>query len=243
MFAITVSSLAVGSSRARPSTRSATNLNYLRSVLLKPQPKHFNGCSNALNFFFKPPQASTASGSTDISAEGSSTITFLNDDAADSTLFIIQARNRIGLLQVITRVFKVLGLTIERATVEFEADFFIKKFYVTSSEGKKIENLENLERIKKALMEAIDAGGDAVGGHVQVGGRVVVKKSVSGLETLGERRAKAEKMFGMMDGFLKNDPMSLQKDILHHVEYTVPRSRFSFDDFEAYQVIFFGSKS
>nr|KYP51859.1 Glycogen phosphorylase 1 [Cajanus cajan] len=43
-------------------------------------------------------------------------------------------------------------------------------------------------------------------------------------------------MFSLMDGFLKNDPLSLQKDILNHVEYTVARSRFSFDDFEAYQV-------
>lgn len=52
----------------------------------------------------------------------------------------------------------------------------------------------------------------------------------------GEKKAKAERMFGLMDGFLKNDPISLQKDILDHVEYTVARSRFSFDDFEAYQV-------
>ncbi|KAA8519744.1 hypothetical protein F0562_014000 [Nyssa sinensis] len=44
-------------------------------------------------------------------------------------------------------------------------------------------------------------------------------------------------MFGLMDGFLKNDPISLQKDILDHVEYTVARSRFSFDDFEAYQAL------
>lgn len=53
----------------------------------------------------------------------------------------------------------------------------------------------------------------------------------------GERRAKAERMFGLMDGFLKNDPISLQKDILDHVEYTVARSRFNFDDFEAYQAL------
>lgn len=52
----------------------------------------------------------------------------------------------------------------------------------------------------------------------------------------GERGAMAERMLGLMDGFLKNDPISLQKDILYHVEYTVARSRFSFDDFEAYQV-------
>lgn len=68
----------------------------------------------------------------------------------------------------------------------------------------------------------------------------MVKKSVPGLESLGERRTKAEKMFGLMDGFSKNDPISLQKDILDHVEYTVARSRFSFDDFEAFQVIVLG---
>lgn len=56
-------------------------------------------------------------------------------------------------------------------------------------------------------------------------------------EAIGERRAKAERMFSLMDGFLKNDPLTLQKDILNHVEYTVARSRFSFDDFEAYQAL------
>ncbi|XP_052723045.1 uncharacterized protein LOC108343809 isoform X1 [Vigna angularis] len=65
---------------------------------------------------------------------------------------------------------------------------------------------------------------------------VVVRRS--GLvDGVGERRAKAERMFTLMDGFLKKDPLSLQKDILNHVEYTVARSRFNFDDFEAYQVI------
>ncbi|XP_022720993.1 glycogen phosphorylase 1-like isoform X2 [Durio zibethinus] len=40
-----------------------------------------------------------------------------------------------------------------------------------------------------------------------------------------------------MDGFLKNVPISSQKDILHHVEYAVAQSRFSFDDFETYQAL------
>ena len=100
---------------------------------------------------------------------------------------------------------------------------------------------ESLERIRNALMEAIDGGGNGGGGggDVSVGtatrGVVVRRPPALGMGS-GEKRAKAERMFALMDGFLKNDPISLQKDILNHVEYTVARSRFNFDDFEAYQV-------
>lgn len=163
-----------------------------------------------------------------------STIAVDNSDSGDSTAFVIRARNRIGLLQVITRVFKVLGLTIDRATVEFEGDFFTKKFFVTDSHGNKIEDSENLERIKRALVEAI--GGGTVSVARSTGNRGIVVRRPGFVEGLGEHKAKAERMFSLMDGFLKNDPLSLQKDILQHVEYTVARSRFSFDDFEAYQV-------
>lgn len=146
---------------------------------------------------------------------------------------MIKAEKRIGLLQVITRVFKVLGLVIEKAEVDFEGDFFVKKFYVTTSNGEKIEESDNLERIEKALMEAID---DC---NVDYGVEAVSKRGVMRrVELVGDGlgKAKAERMFGLMDGFLKNDPVSLQKSILDHVEYTVARSRFNFDDFEAYQV-------
>lgn len=51
-----------------------------------------------------------------------------------------------------------------------------------------------------------------------------------------EESGKAERMFELMDGFLKNDALGLRKDILYHVEYIVARSRFNFDDFQAYQV-------
>ncbi|XP_027352226.1 glycogen phosphorylase 1-like isoform X3 [Abrus precatorius] len=173
--------------------------------------------------------------STSESTPSTSTIAVNNSDSGDSTAFVIRARNRIGLLQVITRVFKVLGLSIDRATVEFEGDFFVKKFFVTNSHGNKIEDSESLERIKRALAEAISGGDD---GTVSVAAnRGIMVRRPGLVEGLGERRAKAERMFSLMDGFLKNDPLSLQKDILHHVEYTVARSRFSFDDFEAYQAL------
>ncbi|KAK9268074.1 hypothetical protein L1049_010513 [Liquidambar formosana] len=155
---------------------------------------------------------------------------------ADSTAFLIRARNRIGLLQLTTRVFKALGLRIDKATLEFEGDFFVKRFFVTDSHGRKIEDRENLERIEKALREAID-GGDGIVSAVDTTRGIVVRRAGLGAEYSGERKAKAERILGLMDGFLKNDPVSLQKDILEHVEYTVARSRFSFDDFEAYQAL------
>ncbi|XP_010245593.1 PREDICTED: glycogen phosphorylase 1-like [Nelumbo nucifera] len=166
-----------------------------------------------------------------------SSISVDNNESDDSTAFQIKARNRIGLLQVITRVFKVLGLKIEKAIVEFEGEFFVKKFFVTDSHGRKIVDHGSLDKIKNALMEAIDDGDGVFSVSSSVPSRGIVVRRAGLLMESGERRAKAERMFGLMDGFLKNDPLSLQKDILHHVEYTVARSRFSFDDFEAYQAL------
>ncbi|KAF3451432.1 hypothetical protein FNV43_RR07527 [Rhamnella rubrinervis] len=172
--------------------------------------------------------------STSESASASSEIIVENPDSDDFTVFVIRARNRIGLLQVITRVFKVLGLLIDKASVEFEGEFFVKKFFVTDSHGNRIEDEEGLEKIRSALMDAIDGDGAVSVGPATRG--VVVRRPGLGMVS-GEQGAKAERMFALMDRFLKNDPISLQKDILDHVEYTVARSRFNFDDFEAYQAL------
>lgn len=119
--------------------------------------------------------------------------------------------------------------------MEFEGEYFTKKFFVSDSHGNKIENQESIDRIKKALMEAIDGDDLTISAGPATRGIVVRRPGL--LPASGERMAKVERMFELMDGFLKNDPLSLQKDILDHVEYTVARSRFSFDDFEAFQVM------
>ena len=208
------------------SSPQSLNLHRPFPVQLKPLPRHSFICNSWVGP--KPAGPSTA----DVN---SSTPTVTVDAAVstDSTSFVIRARNKIGLLQVITRVFKVLGLHIDKATVEFEGDFFTQKFFVTDSHGRKIEDQENLDRITKALLEAIDGGG-GWGTETSVGPStrgIVVRRAGLG------PKPQAERMFALMDRFLSNDPVSLQKDILDHVEYTVARSRFSFDDFEAYQVI------
>ncbi|KAG6583977.1 Glycogen phosphorylase 1, partial [Cucurbita argyrosperma subsp. sororia] len=180
-------------------------------------------------------QASSGTNPTSETVFAVPTISVDNSEEDESTSFVIRARNRIGLLQVITRVFKVLGLRIDKATVEFEGDYFTKTFFVSDSHGNKIENLESIDRIKKALMDAI--GGDDLTISTGPATRGIVVRKPGLLSSSMDRTAKAERMFELMDGFLKNDPVSLQKDILDHVEYTVARSRFSFDDFEAYQAL------
>ncbi|CAK7350531.1 unnamed protein product [Dovyalis caffra] len=183
-----------------------------------------------------------ASTNQSLSTTTATTIEINNNDPSDphTTAIVLRARNRIGLLQVITRVFKILGLRIEKATIELdEGECFVKTFYVSDSHGNRIEDDQSLEKIKKALIDAIDDGdGD---GKVKLGssssiGRGVVVRRGGGLGG-GEARVRVERMFGLMDRFLTSDLISLQKDILDHVEYTVARSRFSFDDFEAYQAL------
>ncbi|XP_052883917.1 uncharacterized protein LOC108453300 isoform X2 [Gossypium arboreum] len=177
----------------------------------------------------RPPAASATNSSSSVTVE---TVSPENDD--NSTVFVIRARNRTGLLQVITRVFNILGLSVEKATVDFEEDYFVMTFFVTDSRGNKIDDQKSLESINKALIDAIDGDDDAALSVAPSDRGVVVRKPRL---DFGERKGQAERMLGLMDVFLKNDPISLQKDILHHVEYTVARSRFSFDDFEAYQAL------
>ncbi|MBA0720338.1 hypothetical protein Golax_007961 [Gossypium laxum] len=177
----------------------------------------------------RPPAASSTNSSSSVTVE---TVSPEND--ANSTVFVIRARNRTGLLQVITRVFNILGLSVEKATVDFEEDYFVMTFFVTDSRRNKIDDQKSLESINKALIDAIDGDDDAALSVAPPDRGVVVRKPRL---DFGERKGQAERMLGLMDVFLKNDPISLQKDILHHVEYTVARSRFSFDDFEAYQAL------
>ncbi|CAN6444447.1 unnamed protein product [Victoria cruziana] len=162
-----------------------------------------------------------------------------NDSSPDFTTLVLATANRIGLLQTITRVFAVLGLKIEKASVEeIQGEFVVKRFCVTDGDGKKIEDPKNLNRIVKTLREAIQkepvrvAGPSASSGAATRRQPQILKSKLDGTKV-----PKAELMFGMMDRYLKNDPISLQKDILNHVEYTIARSRFSFNDFEAYQAL------
>jgi len=46
---------------------------------------------------------------------------------------------------------------------------------------------------------------------------------------------KSTKRWDLMKSYLANDKQSIQKHIVNHVEYTLARTRFDFDNFGAYQ--------
>ncbi|KAJ4830575.1 hypothetical protein Tsubulata_017031 [Turnera subulata] len=173
------------------------------------------------------------------SSAAATSVTVETEPDVAATAIVVRARNRIGLLQVITRVLSLLGLRVEKASLDFHGDHFTKTFYVTDRDGNRIEDQHDLDKIRKALADAVGDGdaGTTVGSAAAAAvGRGVVVRKTAGMG-LGDGKARVERMFGFMDRFLKNDPISLQKDIMDHVEYTVARSRFSFDDFEAYQAL------
>ena len=45
----------------------------------------------------------------------------------------------------------------------------------------------------------------------------------------------AEKMWELMKSYMGSDQKSIQRQIVNHVEYTLARTRFNFDNFGAYQ--------
>ena len=61
-------------------------------------------------------------------------------------------------------------------------------------------------------------------------------KSASGPDGMKPRQK--DLLYSLMDNYIKNDVLSVQSSIVNHVEYTLGRSRYRFDDFEAYQVRF-----
>lgn len=49
--------------------------------------------------------------------------------------------------------------------------------------------------------------------------------------------AQAGLLYSLMDSYIKNDVLSVQEAVVHHVEYSIGRTRYRFDSFEAYQAV------
>ena len=54
-------------------------------------------------------------------------------------------------------------------------------------------------------------------------------------QTAGAAGASQEKMWELMQSYIGSDQRSIQRSIVNHVEYTLARTRFNFDDKGAYQ--------
>ncbi|MGK7346140.1 MAG: [protein-PII] uridylyltransferase [Candidatus Nitrospinota bacterium M3_3B_026] len=84
-------------------------------------------------------------------------VVILNHLSRISTVVEIWAPDRIGLLYDITHTLARLGLDINGAKISTEGKRAINVFYVTDEEGNKLEGEENGQRVREALISAIES--------------------------------------------------------------------------------------
>jgi len=80
-----------------------------------------------------------------------------NETSDQMTIIDVFADDRQGLLAVIARTMFELGLSIHAARIATRLDQVVDVFYVTGSEGKKIEDVTACEKIRETLRQAVDA--------------------------------------------------------------------------------------
>jgi starch phosphorylase len=160
------------------------------------------------------------------------------DNVSDEshTIIHITAPGRPGLLQLVVSALKDLGLDVAKATVDYENGALLQKFWVET----RIQDSKDLENLQKVLLNAVNRPPPVLEKAAKrLPPKLHTKQELLPSES-AEFRKRTDIIFGLMDQYLKNDVYSIQKSIIGHVEYTIARSRFRFDDFEAYQVILFG---
>eukprot|EP00897_Mesotaenium_endlicherianum_P010480 jgi/Mesen1/9460/ME000627S08837 len=154
------------------------------------------------------------------------------------TVVTVSAPNRPGLLQLITCTFKDLGLDVGRAIVDLDDQGRVAdKFFVADMKGQKVTDAKDIGHIKTCVQNVLNNDQHKITNRTHSAARPVTVRSERGFTagTSPEMRRKTELLYGLMDQYIKNDVLSIQKSIVDHVEYTVARSRYKFDDFEAYQ--------
>ena len=81
-----------------------------------------------------------------------------NDVAAEATVVDVYAADRPALLYRIARGMFRSGLDIRTALINTHLHEVLDVFYVTDSQGRKIEDLEELKRIEEGILEGIGEG-------------------------------------------------------------------------------------
>lgn len=141
------------------------------------------------------------------------------------------------MLQIVITALKDLGLGVSKATVDYENGILREKFWVQGPMGKKIQDPNDLKNLQRVLKNAANEPTYVPDKFSKRPPPKMLSKQELMPEESIEFRRRTDLLFGLMDQYLKNDVFSIQKSIVDHVEYTVARSRFRFDDFEAYQVL------
>jgi [protein-PII] uridylyltransferase len=82
-----------------------------------------------------------------------------NSTSERFTIVDVFASDRMGLLHTITRTLFELGLSVSLAKIGTYLDQVVDVFYVTDQGGCRIQDEERLDRIRRTLVEAIEAMG------------------------------------------------------------------------------------
>ena len=163
----------------------------------------------------------------DVEGDADLSIVVDGDSDAQFTIVSIKATNRPGILQLMKTTLEDLGLNVEKTEVDMEGDLTADTFYVTGDNGAKVDDVYDLANIKQVIKVVLNAH------YLKSNQGARPKDSTSFLETNPRQK---DLLYSLMDSYAKNDVLSVQKSIVDHVEYTLARSRYRFDDFEAYQV-------
>ena len=165
-------------------------------------------------------------------------VNFDNDTDSSHTIVHITSAGGPGFLHLVINAMKNLGFSVSKAKVEYEDGVLREQFWINTGprEGSKIVNDKDIENVKKVLSNAMYEHRERTTCAKRIMPTKLYKRhELSEIES-NEYQKRTDLLFRLMDQYLKNDVYSIQKSIVDHVEYTIARSRFRFDDFEAYQV-------
>ena len=167
------------------------------------------------------------------SAEGDANLMVSVDGSSDpaQTIISVRATNRPGLLQQMNSTLEDLGLNVEKTEVDMDGDLTNDTFYVTDDNGSRVDDPYDLANIEQVITVVLNA-------HFlkSSGAPRPADKDPTNLMPDGSKPKQKDLLYSLMDNYIKNDTLSVQNSIVNHVEYTLARSRYRFDDFEAYQV-------
>ena len=153
-----------------------------------------------------------------------------NASDADHTVVSVVASNRPGLLGRIADVLHGMGLDICKADVEsLDSGVVADKFFVQDRGGGKLPSEEDVRNTREYLQSVLSEPDQGAPQRLRP---FTAAALASGEELEGDR--KRHLLNSLMDTYLKNDVLSIEQSIINHVEFTLARSRYKFDDNEAY---------
>src|SRR5690606_6919356 len=95
--------------------------------------------------------------------EVAAVVAFDNDASAEATIVETSGPDRPGLLADLARVLADAGLEVRSAHIQNYGERAVDAFYATDSRGAKLTDAGRRERLRAALLEALDNAPASVG--------------------------------------------------------------------------------